>query len=500
MRPCWTLLVPALMVLAGCKEGIPPCSTQARGGCPRPVADDFVDGLRHLGRAEGDTFIETLDIVADGPIVYACTGTQGLTVWDATDGERPRLLAENVGPAGLAHGRFPRCQHVAIDADDDRLVMTNRGDEVQPEPWFAVYDISDPARPNLVDTQATEDSVEGAIIRDGTVIVAMHRGGVQVFDLDTRLERRGGYSDAMSDAWQPVLLDADTVAVAEAETGLRLYDLSNPDPTLLGTVALDGSSRDVVARDGLAFVATSAGIAAVDVADPAAPTVRSQVETVGTTLGIAFGIGDTVLTAEWDRMRGYDVSDPGAMTEILAEVVPTSSDFSRVLGLGTDPGEGRVYAGEWEGVHAYAQRAENVGPDLVPTPTALQYGRVAPGDDADQVLVLRNRGNRALTVFDVVGFPELTPDTTCLQVPPASSAAVEVRFSARNENPFDSFLRVCSDDPDQPEADVAVTANVDGVGVGDPVPFFDLRELNGGRYSSSTIEGSVTVLAYFATF
>lgn len=491
-----------LVALSACTETLPPCSFEVRSGCPHPVQESFADPLVHLGRAEGDTFIEPLDIAVDGDIVYVCTGTQGLTIWDAADGRTPRLLVENVGPQGVVHARFPRCQHVALDPANDRLVLTNRGDEVQPTPFLAVYDISDPSGPAEVDHLTTVDAVEGAIIRDGTVVAAMHTAGVQVFDLDTRLARRGGHADEVSDAWQPVWLDANTLAVAEAQSGLRIYDSTAVDPVVLADVPLAGSSRDVVVRDGRAYVATSDGLAVVDVADPSAPVVLSEIPTDGTTLAVALGLSGTVLTAQWDRLRGYDVTDPGAVESIWSELVPTDGDFSRVLGLGSDPERARVYAGEWEGVHAYEQRAEAIGPDLVPAPAGLQFGRVEPGDTADEVLVLRNRGNRPLTVFDVVGLSDLVPDTRCLQIGPGDSAALEVRYRPASGAELDAprALKICSDDLDRPETFVGATANVTGVGVGDPVPDFDLRDLAGSQYSASSLEGNVAVLAYFATF
>lgn len=499
------LALAAMALGAGCGGSctpLPPCPARARAGCPDPDGERFVDPLRHEARAEGDSFIEILDVVVDFPTVYACTGTQGLTVWDASGSGAPQLLREKVGPAGAADPQFPRCQHIGLDRANERLVLTNRGDEVQPRPFLWLYDVSDPGDPEPLQGWAGDPSIEGAVLHDGRIYAAAHTAGVLVLEDQglTSLAEIGSYADAESDAWQPVLLDDDHLAVAEGPAGLRTYDVSADDPQLLGAVAFAGSSRDVVVSAGLAYVATSAGLGIADLSDPAVPVVVSETPTLGTSLAVALGLEGTVVAAEWDEIRGYDVSDPTDVRPIFSERVPTDDEFSRVLALDAAPDEARVFAGEWTGMHVFAQRNESIGPDVWASPQSIQFGNVEPGASSDRVMVVRNQGNRPLTVLDVIADARVEADRTCFQVDPGGSSAVELTLSPTSNESLRSALKVCSDDPDEPELFVGLSANVSGRSVGDPMPEFSLRDLDGELWTDADLEGNIAVLAYFATF
>ena len=504
-RTALQLLLPAFALAAGCADPVqsPQCH-QPAADCPVPVASGVVDPLRHIGRASGPTFIEIVDVVAAGDLVYACTGTKGLTIYDASaDDAPPQTRSDRIGPAsqGLADARFPRCQHVGLDPVLDRVVITNRGDEIQPTPWLWVYDISDPKTVTSVGGWTPGKSVEGAVMHDGRIYVAMHTSGVTIVDDDGTgtLVGVGSYADDESDAWQPVLV-GEHLLVAEGATGLRSYDVAGDEPVLLATLTLSGSSRDLVVRDDIAFVATSGGIASVDISDPSDPKLLGEIEADGTTLAVALGAGHTIVTAEWDEVRGYDFSDPKNPTAVFSELVPSDDTRSRILAVDADPTRNRVYAGEWRGLHAYHQAQDATGPEISVTPGTLQFGHVGDGDSVAKVVVVRNRGDQTLTISDVVGGPGLSADVQCLQIEPGGAAPIEVTFAPLSNAAFDSTLKLCSDDPDEQEHSVDVTANVPGIDVGDPVPMFELTDHNGEVWSPAQLKGNVAVLAYFATF
>lgn len=493
----------ALAVGAACQtESLPPCGLP-HVDCPLPSSEPFSDPLVHVGRAEGPTFIEIVDVAVVGDLILACTGTKGLTIWDASGDGAPRLLSDNTGPIPhqLANPQFPRCQHVAYDASTNRVLITNRGDEVQPTPWMWAYDLRDPSRPRDVGGWTDFAPVEGVVLSEGRIFAAMHGTGV----LSLRLTQAGGvdivggYHDEASDAWQPVLVD-DRLVVAEGATGLRIYDVATPDPQLITTVPLPGSSRDVVVADDRAYVTTSAGLAIVDISDSEAPVVLSHTETDGTSLALALGADDTVIVAEWDQVRGYDVSDPTAVVARFAEVVPSDDDFSRVLAIDVDPQRRRVYAGEWRGLQVFDHQPAGRGPDISVTPQVLQFGALSSGEQDERVVVVRNRGDLPLTVHDVVGGPGVSVDRECFQIPPGGAEAIEVTLRSDRDTTIDTGLKFCSDDLDEAEHTLSLTANPKGLGPGDPVPEFSLFDLEGNTWSSEQLRGNIVVLAYFATF
>ena len=461
-----------------------------------------VDPLKHLGRAEGPTFIEIVDVQPAGRHVYACTGTKGLTIYDTSGGGAARTLRDRIAPTavGLADPSFPRCQHIGLDPAAGRIAITNRGDEIQPRSWVWVFDVANPADPKPVGGWTPDGSVEGVVLDGARLYLAMHGDGVFIVEQSGgSFTGIGSFADDESDAWLPVLV-GDTLIVAEGATGLRTYDVSGAEPVLLATLPLAGSSRDVVIDGGVAYVATSGGLASVDIADPAAPRLLGEIEVAGTALEVALAADDVLVTAQWDQVRGYDISDPSSMRSLFGEVVPSDDIRSRILAVGADPERRRVYAGEWRGMHTYEQSAGGSAPDIFVTPGALQFGTVNSGETREAVIVLRNEGDKTLTVTDIIGGPGLTSDTQCLQVEPRAAEAIEVRFESAASDVFGSGIKVCSDDPDEGEHVIDVTANVPGTDVGSRVPAFELADTTGQIWSPDRLEGNIAVLAYFATF
>lgn len=475
--------------------GDPPCDLL-------PPSEPHVDALVHLGRAQGDTFIEILDVVADGDTVYSCTGTQGLTIWDASNPVGPKLVVENVGPIGLSHAQFPRCQHVDLDPEAGRVAITSRGDEIQPTPWVALYDVSDPAAPTTVATWSGEESIEGAVIRGDRIYAAAHTAGVLVFEtVGETLEVVGRYAEGGSDAWLPTFV-GDLLYVAEGVTGIRVYDVSGDNPVVVTTIPIPGSSKDLVTRDGVGYVASSSHLVSIDVSQPEQPAVLGETATLGTALAVAPGRDSMVFVAEWDEVRGYDASDPTDMRQVVAEVLPTDDVFSRVLALDAAPDTGLVFGGEWRGMHVLEQRASAGAPDIWATPGAVQYGAVEVGERADRVVVLRNSGEAPLRIFEAdTDHPDISVDRACVEIPPGGSEAIEVHYAPTEDIlSLQARLAFRTDDPDEDVFTVVVSGNFSGVGIGDPVPPFELMDLDGNVWSSEGLKGQVAVLAYFATF
>ena len=312
----------------------------------------------------------------------------------------------------------------------------------------------------------------------------------------------GRVSDASSDAWFPLLV-GDHLLVAEGATGLRVYDVSADTPVLVATVPIEGSSKDIAVKDDVAYVAASSRIAAVDISDITNPTLIGEVETAGTAVALSVGINDTLLVAEWERVRGYDIFDPTNMLPELSEVAPpkVGALFSRVLTLVADPDNERAFVGEWNGLHAYSQTACAVGPDVETTPDQISFPTVDPGSADIASLVIRNNGNRDLVITDVMSNDgALTVNPTALTIPPGAGDFVEVTFEPSSTNRLDGLLTLVSDDPDQSAFEVRVSGNVPGIDVGDPLPTFSLLDTDGVMWSNADLQGEVAVLSYFATF
>ena len=346
--------------------------------CDTPDDAPYVDALDYVGRGEGPTFVEMLDVVQAHPIIYACTSVQGLSVWDASGDGAPGLLINRVDPLG---GQFPHCQNVAYDPTTNRIAFSNRGDELQPQPWVWVGDFTDPGAPvPLAGYQTGSESIDGVEIIGDRVWAAAHSAGIMVFDMTGSgaggLTLTASYSDANSDGWQP-LWHKDHLLVAEGATGVRIYDVSADMPALVATVPIEGSSKDIVVHDDIAYVAASERIASIDVSDPTNPILLGETETTGTAVALAVGLNKTLLVAEWEKLRGYDINDPANMVPELSETMPPGAPndpYSRILAVDAAPDFNRVYPAEWHGLHVYDQTPCGVGPDLEASPDSVQFG------------------------------------------------------------------------------------------------------------------------------
>lgn len=479
---------------SGSEGGDPPQACEGSG-------QTFEDGLEHLGRAEGDSFIEILDLVTRDGLVYSCTATQGLTIWDATADAPPELLVENIGAPGLSHPQFPRCQHLGLDPDSLRAVITNRSDEIQPQPWLYLLDLADPEAPMPLRGWAGEDLIEGVVLRGDRIWAAAHESGILVFEDQggVDLVQVGSFSDGSSDAWQPVAI-GDTLFVAEGTTGLRSYDISGDGPVLLSTLELEGSSKDLVARGDELFIASSSVLYRIDAADPSAMSISAERAVTGTAVGLSLGADDILYTAEWDEVRGYD-STAADLPLVWAEQVQTQDAFSRILDVEADPSNGRVYAGEWTGMHAYAATPNVSAPDIQLDPANLQFGTVEAGDSQTRALIIRNTGTETLEVTNVTTTSEnAVPSEACFNVEPGGAYAIEVRVDVGSDANFGGRIELTTNDPDEQAAEATFTGNAFGADVGDPVPEFLLQDTEGNSWSSAELEGKVLVLAYFATF
>ncbi len=478
-----------------------PVAEAALAGCPPSASTPFADPLVHLARAEGDAFIEILDAHHRDGRIFACTGTQGLTVWSTADDGTTALLAEGIAPRDAAHAKFPRCQHVALHDSDSRVVLTSRGDEVQPRPFVGVVDLESLDAPKTLAVHRGDASYEGAVFVDDDVVVAAHQAGLMRLTVDgARLTPRATFRDAHSDAWFPALSPGGDIVVAEGATGLRTYSVADHGIALLATLALPGSSKHLAIEGTTAYVATSTGIAIVDIADPAAPQLLSTTQTPGTALAVAVGRPGALFVADWDQVRGYAVDDPRRPVAILGETIPTEGSFSRVLALAASR-DGRVFAGEWQGMHVLRHVESAPSPELEIHTTTVAMGRAGTGKPALAELRLRNSGDAPLTISRIERTDSAVSVTpTCLQLQPGQSKAVDVRLEPDDEQPFAGQLVLHTDDPDEPRVTVGVVANTAGANIGDDAPDFDALDLNGKRWTKAGLTGKVVLLAYFATF
>jgi len=187
----------------------------------------------------------------DGEVAYVAAG-DGVATVDVSDTANPQLLAEIREPladrSDEAVGQLWDCR-----VDGDRLIVVGPANpSVEATNGVLLYDVSDPAAPELLTFYPTEFPIHNAEFVDGRVYLTGNDGGSNPL----------------------VILDADGGELLQVG---RWSPLQHDD----GWASVVGSLRplhDVQVRDGLAALAYwDIGTWLVDVSDPANPSYVARV-------------------------------------------------------------------------------------------------------------------------------------------------------------------------------------------------------------------------------
>lgn len=247
--------------------GSAPQRTAARPAQQRLVREALFQPIDHFGGA-------ITGVAVAGNVAYIDRGLR-LEVLDITDPLAPRMI----GRSALLPGR---AQVAAVS--DGQVYMVERvwqGD-AHADRLFVV-DVTDPAAPRLrgrLDLGA--NNLLEVVVRDGLLYGAGAKSGLLV--LDVRDPDRPRYLTAVATDLPALGLavDGDRLLVAVGSNarsgGLRVFGLADPTrPRLMGTLDVGQDARTVAPVGRYALLATWENLFVVDLADPAAPRVASQV-------------------------------------------------------------------------------------------------------------------------------------------------------------------------------------------------------------------------------
>jgi len=238
----------------------------------------------------------------------------------------------------------------------------------------------------------------------------------------------------------------------------------------------------------------TAGVAAIDISDPATPQLLSLIATPGSAQALAVE-GSLLAVADWDGVRAYAVDDPAA--PVLAGAETGVGD--RVLAVGA--GGGYLYAGEWRRLYAFSADITARGPEIRLEPDQrMNVGSLDPGLSTLVMMVLHNDGAECMEVTGVsAGAPLAVSEDTPFLLPPGGLEPIEMWITPTSTGPGEATVTIQTDDPDEPAADLLVQWNQPGAGVGDPAVDFALSDEDGTTWSLVGCAGSCVLLAYFAT-
>jgi len=300
---------------------------------------------------------------------------------------------------------------------------------------------------------------------DDRVAVALGQGGVRV------VQRTGEgpiLLDDVATLTQPaadVLFEGDRLWVL-GEDSLTAWDLSGAEPESTGSVALNGTCRDLSAgADWLAVACGAGGVALVDRGD-GVPTLHSQWSGALSARSVAVQ-DDHVLVAAWTDLALLDASDPAAVR--LRATEPAGSAVMGVVAHGDD----RAWVADWSRPFGIRWSREDAPEVRATASVAL------PGDTVTVV----NDGLAELALEAVEGTVDqgtVAPGGFALWTLPESG----------------SEARLLTNDPDEPELVVSLSA-AEGMAPGAEAPRFIETDLDGTTWDLDALAGKVVFVGMF---
>jgi hypothetical protein len=250
-------------------------------------------------------------VEADDTRAYA-GGAFEIVIFDIVPGALRR--AGQVAVGGIVHNLAARGDMLYAATGDGGL---------------AVVDVATPAHPELVQELPSFGYTFGVALCGDRLLTAERTGGVRVFDLTNgRTPRQlASFHDGRATNDVTASKDCGQVYVADGERGLLVLRLSRSGSlTELASLAIpaaagqrparaDAPPLKIQERDGLVYLAAAdRGLLLVDVRDPRAPRLLSQLELPGETVDVRLHDSEALLAQEPEGLAVVDVSDPSKLS------------------------------------------------------------------------------------------------------------------------------------------------------------------------------------------
>jgi hypothetical protein len=442
---------------------------------PDPLPADPITPVGRLQLTQdepGEYFVELLDLEPDGDRLYA-VGQGGLIVYDT---------ANPAAPAHLGHFPERNGRYHRLELLGDGIVAASHRDR-----GVEILDASDPAAIAPIAFLPGEGR-EGLLAIDDLLLVTSRTEGLLVFDVaDPARPELVTAVPGLASPWEISRADGGRGWIADNTLGLVPADLSDPRAPRLGEpFDVGGAAQHVEAEGGWAYAAIGAGgVAVVDVADPAAPVVVSTLPVSGS--AVMTDVRDGLLvTVDHEGLQAWDVSDPRAPVPIGRQ---RTEQFALAVALDAEV----AWAGDWSVLSSW-----DVDPDAISGDLDLVREIRVPEQGGAVEVPLANHGGGAVTLAGAtVDDPRLSLVASGSTVDPAG--ALQLSFASDGQ-PLDATLCLASDDADEPVREIRVVSGVVEPPIGEPAPDFALTDLDGNTHRLSEQLGKPVLIAYFATW
>ena len=301
---------------------------QPDGGPARPAVD-----LTLVGRlADG----ETRGIALAGTVLYRSNGGY-LETLDVTNPANPTVLGRFLAPQGIVQGVFVQGSLA--------YVPVSRGTPYATRGSLQIVDVSNPASPQLVGQVSGRSFFD--VVVSGTTAYAAGTG-LRLFDVSTPATPVArGVVAVPGGSVLSVALSGTTVYLASGNAGLAVVNAANPAaPTLTSTLALGGFATRVAVVGTRAYLSVNdVGLVVVDVSNPAAPVELGRFAIASSQVRSVAVSGTTAVVGRDDGVVVLDVSNPAAITQRGTLGFGVNGSGQSVVLAGTTAYVGNRYSG-----------------------------------------------------------------------------------------------------------------------------------------------------------
>lgn len=290
---------------------VPRTATAVVRGCMRAGVLALALLVAADASAQAPPFVRVASVPVPGPVTALAAGGD-LVV--AAIGSSVHVIDVSRPESPEAVGRFDFDQPALAVVLDGRLAyVANSHDGLRR------LDLSDPAAPALTGTAPTRGQAVGVAGSGRYLFTSDNSIGFDIVDAAGEPTRAGEY---LADGFpRGIAAVGSRVFVADQPAGLMVVDVSDPasprvegglslgrDPVLL-VFAPDGRSTGGDLPAVVCIVSGRGGLQAVDLSDPAAPSVAAVVPAEGRPTGVALW-GRRLYTAGGGLLQAFDLTDP----------------------------------------------------------------------------------------------------------------------------------------------------------------------------------------------
>ena len=355
-----------------------------------------------------------------------------------------------------------------------------------------VVNITNPNNPqNLGAISGTSNfNLENLDLNNNILAVCAHDSGVLLYDISNPQSPSYMSTINTNNAWANVL--SNNIIYIGNDNNILIYDLSDlSSPNNIANIATSNAIKDLAIKDNLLYVAIgSNGVNIYDITSLENPEYLNNYNT-GTMANRISPFNNKLAVSDWEDVDvlewdGESLNQIGYKnTGNRSMAIATKNEF--------------IYSAEWASIQAF-QYGIIQEPDIDLSTWELNYPYVENGDSYSLFVEIMNNGNEILLNTDnYTTNSEFEIINPLSSLDPGESQIIEITYNASNANASGAY-RIYSNDPDEYEVMCETNGNIIGANIGDVAPDFNLPVIaNGtGSFSLSDHLGEIVILAFFA--